>query len=119
MSHWCKICGRNRPNESFSGEGHRMHVCKECSQISIDKRRYVEALEKIAVFLMQSNISKKNISYLQTLGSSQDPAISELASIVLEIAKVHPYKRKRLRFLAKEKKDLLQKLINAGLIHEC
>lgn len=30
--HYCKICGRNRPNEKFSGKGHRQHICKDCKR---------------------------------------------------------------------------------------
>jgi predicted nucleic acid-binding Zn-ribbon protein len=32
MSHYCRICGRHRPNEKFSGKGHVTHVCKDCMQ---------------------------------------------------------------------------------------
>ena len=32
MGHYCRVCGRNRPNEKFSGKGHRNHICKDCSR---------------------------------------------------------------------------------------
>ncbi|BBN97928.1 hypothetical protein St703_06330 [Sporolactobacillus terrae] len=32
MGHYCRICGRTRPNEKFSGKGHRNHICKDCSR---------------------------------------------------------------------------------------
>lgn len=32
--HYWRICGRNRPNEKFSGKGHKIHVCKECSRLT-------------------------------------------------------------------------------------
>jgi ribosome-binding protein aMBF1 (putative translation factor) len=31
LGHYCKICGRTRANEKFSGKGHKNHVCKDCS----------------------------------------------------------------------------------------
>lgn len=31
MGHYCRICGRIRANEKFSGKGHKIHVCKDCS----------------------------------------------------------------------------------------
>ncbi|NLI92024.1 MAG: hypothetical protein GX434_07375 [Peptococcaceae bacterium] len=31
MGHYCRVCGRTRANESFSGKGHKNHVCKDCS----------------------------------------------------------------------------------------
>ena len=32
MGHWCRICGRTKSNENFSGKGHKSHICKECSR---------------------------------------------------------------------------------------
>jgi hypothetical protein len=31
-SHFCKACGQSRPNEKFSGKGHRQHICKDCKR---------------------------------------------------------------------------------------
>ena len=28
--HYCLACGDYRPNEKFSGKGHRRHLCKDC-----------------------------------------------------------------------------------------
>jgi len=28
--HYCYVCGRDRPNEKFSGRGHKRHICKDC-----------------------------------------------------------------------------------------
>ena len=30
--HFCNACGRSRPNEKFSGKGHRQHICKDCKR---------------------------------------------------------------------------------------
>lgn len=30
--HYCKICGKTRPNDKFSGKGHRHHLCKDCKR---------------------------------------------------------------------------------------
>ena len=30
MGHFCRICGRSRPNEQFSGRGHRIYVANGC-----------------------------------------------------------------------------------------
>ena len=30
MAHYCRGCGRMRPNEAFSGNGHKRHICKKC-----------------------------------------------------------------------------------------
>ncbi len=45
MGHYCKICGRVRPNEKFSGKGHKNHICKECARLPREQREATE-LEK-------------------------------------------------------------------------
>jgi len=119
MGHWCRICKRLRPNERFSGQGHRTHVCRECRRLPAQQRRYIEETDEIAGLLRQSNISKKNLARLAALSASPNPEVAEYASIVLEIGKVKPHKRKRLRFLAGERRDLLEKLEQTGLIDLC
>lgn len=31
MGHYCRVCGKTRSNEKFSGKGHKNHICKDCS----------------------------------------------------------------------------------------
>ena len=81
-----------------------------------EKREAIEQEEEIFNYLKQSHISKKNVSRLNTLALSENPKIAEYASIVLEVAKVKPYKKRRLKVLARERRDLLQKLKETGLI---
>ncbi len=116
MGHLCRICGRIRANEKFSGKGHKNHICKDCSRKPIYEINRIDQNEEISGFLRQSNISKKNIIRLNTLIKSDDSEISELASIVLEVARVKPHKRKRLDFLKKENRELLAKLKSKNLI---
>jgi len=61
----------------------------------------------------------KNIGRLKALSRSANPRIAELAGVVLEVARVRPYKRRRLKILAKERRDLLLKLEETGLIFAC
>ena len=42
MGHFCRICGRTRPNEKFSGKGHKKHICKNCSGKARRKKRESE-----------------------------------------------------------------------------
>jgi ribosome-binding protein aMBF1 (putative translation factor) len=116
MAHFCRICGKTQPNEAFSGKGHRIHVCKKCSQMTKKDRERIEQEDEIFGFLKQSYISRKNVTRLKILASSNNSRIAELATIVLEVARVKPYKRRRLKVLAKERKDLLEKLEETGLI---
>jgi hypothetical protein len=50
------------------------------------------------------------------LAISSDRAVARIANLVLEVAKIHPRKRRRLKFLAMRRKDLLDQLADAGLI---
>jgi len=82
-----------------------------------NEREAIEHEDEIFGFLKQSHISNKNVSMLKRLASSENLRIAELADIVLEVAKVKPYKKRRLKVLAKERRDHLQKLKETGLIY--
>ena len=114
--HYCRICGRLRPNEAFSGKGHRTHVCKKCAHLPKEKREEIEYKDEIFNYLRQSHISDRNMSRLRKLAASPNECIAELAGIVLEVAEIKPYKEKRLNELARHRRDLLQKLEDTGLI---
>jgi len=116
MSHYCRICGRERPNEKFSGKGHRTHVCKDCAQRPRAERAAIEQEEEIFGFLKQSHISDKNMRRLEILAASSESRIAELASLVIEVARIKPHKKRRLKVLARERRDLLAALERTGLI---
>jgi len=83
-----------------------------------DKRKHIESIDEIEGYLEQSNISSKNISRLEILAKSADHEIQSLAALLLEIAKLHPRKRKRLKFLAQKRRDLYDRLKERGFIEE-
>jgi len=119
MGHYCRLCERVRPNERFSGKGHRIHVCKDCSRLPKEERRRRELEDEIAGFLRQSNISERNLARLSALAASRRPEIAALARAVLDVAKVTPHKRKRLAFLARNHRHLIVTLEKTGLIWAC
>ena len=114
--HYCRICGNQRPNEAFSGKGHRIHVCKKCARLPKEKREEIEQKDEIFSYLRQSHISDKNVSRLRKLAKSPNEQIAELSGIVLEVAEIKPYKKRRLKEIARKRRDLLHKLDQAGLI---
>lgn len=121
MGHYCRICGRSRPNERFSGKGHKNHICKECSKLPKETIDTSDQMDEIFKFLKQSNISARNISRLKHLTNSEIPKVAEHAEIVLEVAKVKPHKKGRLKFLSRKHRSLLYKLRETRLIfaHHC
>ena len=48
MGHYCRICGKTRANEKFSGKGHKNHVCKDCSGKSSRKAKKIAMNESIS-----------------------------------------------------------------------
>lgn len=116
MGHYCRICGSTRPNEKFSGKGHQVRVCKGCAKRPKAERDAIEQEVEIFGFLKQSHISDRNIARLRTLSASGDSRIADLAALVIEVAKVKPHKKRRLKVLARERHDLLEGLERTGLI---
>jgi ribosome-binding protein aMBF1 (putative translation factor) len=116
MGHYCRICGRERPNEQFSGKGHRIHVCKRCNAKPKSERQAIEDKDDIFGFMRQSHISERNVARLEQMTKSKDPQVASLAAIVLKVARVKPYKTRRLKFLAQMHPELLRNLEDAGLV---
>ena len=114
--HYCRICHSRKPNEAFSSKGHRIHVCKKCSLLPKEKREEIQCKDEIFNYLRQSHISDKNMSRLRKLALSHNEEIAEIAGIVLEVAEIKPYKKRRLKELARQRHDLLHKLKETGLI---
>jgi hypothetical protein len=115
MGHYCRICGRERANEQFSGKGHKTHVCKRCQAMPKEEREAIESEQELFDFLSQTHISPKNLVRLGRLARSESQRVVELAAIVLEVARVKPFKTRRLKFLAQRYPELLSKLQDAGL----
>ena len=115
MGDYCWVCRRQRANERFSGKGHRDHVCKECMKLSLAERKQLEEVDEVVGFLSQSNISAKNIARLQILAESSDQEVASFARAVTEVARVKPHKRRRLKVLAQEHKELMLRLEQLGL----
>lgn len=118
MGHYCRLCGRVRSNESFSGGGHGIHVCRKCARMPQEDRDRIEQTQEIAGFMWQSNISAGNIARLMHLVQSPIPSVRELAEAVLEVARIKPGKRKRIGVLGREHPTVLRRLVDLGLIEE-
>ena len=116
MGHYCKVCGCERPNEQFSGAGHKIHVCKRCHSLPKTERQTIEATDHIWGFMQQSHISEKNVARLEKLAKSEDDQVARLAALVLKVARAKPYKTRRGKFLAQKHPDLLRELRDTGLI---
>ena len=45
--HYCWCCGCHRPNERFSGKGHRRRLCKDCSKLGKEELEYRQHIRNI------------------------------------------------------------------------
>lgn len=115
MGHFCRICGRMRPNEAFSGPGHRIHVCKECHRLPKSVIEKAEIEQEVFGFLDQSRISEKNRKRLETLLEHPDAEIRTLALLVLRMSQTIEGKRRRWSRLREKDRDLYQRCFEFGL----
>lgn len=77
----------------------------------------MESQDRLWSFLFgQSRISKKNMTELAGLAQVDDPEISRLAEVVLELARLRPSKRKRFRGLRRHHPGLWQRMIEVGIV---
>lgn len=71
---------------------------------------------EILGFLGQSHISHKNVARLRALAGSANAHIAGLATLVRDVATVAPHRRRRIRTLARQRRDLLKRMEVARLI---
>jgi hypothetical protein len=116
MGRLCILCDSIRSNEAFGGKGERARICPKCRRMPREKRNALMHEREIRGFVEQSHISQKNIARLQALASSSNTRIANLAALVLEVALLTPYRRRRIRTLAGQRRDMLARMELAGLI---
>lgn len=94
---YCRLCGCHRAQHHFSGKGRKKHVCRDCMKLPPQERSDRLAMLEVEGFVWrQRNISAGNILRLKELIDSSIPVLSDLASVVLQIASVAPGRRGRL-----------------------
>lgn len=111
MGRYCRMCARSRPNESFSGAGHKSCICKNCQKSPKQDMARINAMEELLKFWDQSNISQNNIRRIKELKNSDSEEIQCLANLTFEVASVKSHKRRRLGWLRKSRKDLYDRII--------
>ena len=116
MGRFCILCESIRPNEAFGGKGERARICRKCRRMPQEKRDALKHEREIHGFVEQSHISQKNIARLRTLASSSNTRVANLAALVLEVAMLTPYRRRRISTLARRRRHMLTRMEQAGLI---
>ncbi len=116
MGHYCRICGRERANEKFSGKGHRVHVCKDCRKLPHAEKEKIEIGDEVADFLRQSRVSQKNSARLAELSDHADAGIRHLAGLVRRAAGISEGKRKRWEKVLDLDPSLYRECLDEGLV---
>jgi hypothetical protein len=111
----CILCERVRPNEALGGKGRHARFCRKCRQLPREQQDRLLHEREILGFLSQSHISHKNVTRLRTLAGSADARLAGLATLVRDVATVAPYRRRRIRTLAGQRRDLLKRMEVARL----
>jgi len=52
--HYCRICGKRKANEKFSGRGHAAHICKACAKRG---NKPPPIIEEPPVFIDDENVN--------------------------------------------------------------
>ena len=107
---------RARTSERAILRQRSQNPCVQALEGQAEERQAIEDKDDIFAFLEQSHISEKNVVHLERMAKSDNPQVASLAAIVLDVARVKPYKTRRLKFLAQKHPELLGKLRNTGLI---
>jgi hypothetical protein len=118
MGHICWICGRQRPNEAFSGKGHKTHVCKECRRLPAAQREKSQIEEDLYGFVRQSRISEKNMARLEVWAAHDDTEIREVAVVLLQVAEIAPGKRKRWKRVREANPELFERCLRLYLVSD-
>ena len=116
MGRYCLLCARVRPNEAFGGKGERARICRWCRRLPRTRRDALKCEQEIVSILAQPHVSDKNLARLKALASAPDTFIANLAAVVLDVSVVTPYRRRRFRILARQRRDLLKRMEESGLI---
>ncbi len=80
---YCRICGRYRSNESFTGKGRKKHICKDCAKLSGAEQASNAAVNKI--INLPFSLSKDQIKWLRKKAHDSRPDVREAAEMELEM----------------------------------
>jgi hypothetical protein len=76
------------------------------------KRQIIDAMDELYSFLHQGSISMRNIERVKVLTRHPDDGVRSLAEVILEIARVKPHRRRRIRLIAENHWDLFVRMVS-------
>ena len=73
----CKVCGRYRANEKFTGKGHATHICKDCAKLPPEVKAEQETLNRLSN--LPWYLSKAQKDWLKNRTKDRRPEVKALA----------------------------------------
>src|SRR4051794_2244991 len=111
------MCGRDRPNEAFSGKNHARHLCRECARLPAEVRDASHRFDDLwSMLFRQPNITPKNIGMASEWTASNDPKVAVLAQIVVDVGRIFPYRKHRMRKLRQHRPALWARMLAADVV---
>lgn len=102
----CKYC--------FNSSVRRQSLCQECLQRpreeNVKRLAIINAIATLHDFLLQKNISAKNLNTIEPFCESEDTELREFASLVMAIGTRFPRKKKRYIRIRQQEPELYQQL---------
>ena len=75
--HYCKVCGRFRATEKFTGKGHATHICKDCAKLPPEVKAEQETLNRLSN--LPWYLSKAQKDWLKNRTKDRRPEVKALA----------------------------------------
>ena len=76
--HFCRVCGKHKSNESFTGRGHANHMCKTCSSRPVSERNKMMAVRR-AENMAYRYLNEQEIKWLRKKMKDPRPEVREAA----------------------------------------
>jgi hypothetical protein len=116
---FCWMCESMRPSEAFSGRRRRRGVCQHCARRPRAERELKHRLRALWAMLgAQSNISTTNIATAAGWVNDTNQEVAQLATLVVEIGRTHPRRRRRHGEIRRNHPELFRRMIAAGVAFE-
>lgn len=79
--HFCKVCGLQKSNESFSGKGRSAHICKACSRLSPAQQAEQMTLRRLENLPLR-RLSESEMTWLRNRAHDRRSEVKALACTV-------------------------------------
>lgn len=76
---YCWVCGRIRPNERFSGGGHRQHICRDCKKHGPEELAYLQEIRNVERCLYFGRLRRNQRKTFDKFLSHSNPRVREYA----------------------------------------